>query len=230
MKTKILSIVVLALLLNSCGKDNKIAAPYAPVQSDPNAFTTGVLANGGLPQAKDSISFNHKKYTNTNGVSCSYIVKTDVVVNRANDNFISFKIKNETQRSNRNSSYCPYAPTNMRDTQIRSMPTSQYIAEVTAKINSSLNPSVYCSENSSWCASSTLLDKKEVTRSGIPAIYIEAEFQNKNGNAYVRKSYISTNSLLENVFEFEMVNTRTGERVDFKTLRPGPRRDRNRRN
>lgn len=229
MKTKIISIMVLTLALSSCGKDNKLSAPQGPVQSDPNAFTTGVLANGGLPQSKESISFNHKKYFNSNGVNCSYIIKTDVMVTRATESFIRFKVKNETKRSSRNSSYCPFTPGNMRDIQIKSMPTSQYIAEVTTKINSSLNPSVYCSENAVWCASSTLLDKKEVTKYGIPAIYVEAEFQNKNGHVYVRKSYISTNSLLENVFEFEMTNTRTGERVDFKTLRPGQRR-RNRRN
>ncbi|MFT6071343.1 MAG: hypothetical protein ACJAT2_000525 [Bacteriovoracaceae bacterium] len=230
MKTKILSLIILALALSSCGKDNKLPAVVGPIQSDPNAFTTGVLANGGLPQSKDSISFNHKKYFNSNGVNCSYIIKTDVLVTRATESFIRFKIKNETTRSERNSSYCPYTPSNMRGIQIKSMSTEQYIAEVTKKINASLNPSVYCSENSNWCASSTLIDKKEVTKYGIPAIYIEAEFQNKNGHAYVRKSYISTNSLLENVFEFEMTNTRTGERVDFKTLRPGPRRRRDQRN
>ncbi len=230
MKTKILSLIVLCLAFSSCGKDNKLPANMGPIASDPNAFTTGVLANGGLPQTKDSISFNHKKYFNSNGVNCSYIVKTDVVVTRATESFIRFKIKNQTTRSGRNSSYCPSSPGNMRDTQIRSMPTDQYIAEVTKKINASLNPSVYCSENSNWCSSANLIDKKEVTKHGIPAIYIEAEFQNKNGHAYVRKSYISTNSLLENVFEFEMTNSRTGERVDFKTLRPGPRRRRDQRN
>jgi uncharacterized lipoprotein YehR (DUF1307 family) len=227
MNTKVLSILILTVVLSGCGKNNKLVSPQTPIQSDPNAFTTGVLANGGLPKSKETISFDHKKTINSNGVRCSYIIKTDIMVTWATDTFIRFKTKNETKRSSGNSSYCPFVPGNMRGVQIKFMPTSEYISQVTKKINSTLNPAVFCSENANWCSSSSLIDKREVTKYGIPAILVEAKFQNKNGHAYVRRSYISTNSLLENVFEFEMKDTRTGERLDFKTLRPGPhRRDR----
>lgn len=224
MKLRTIGLSLLALLLVGCGKDNKVT--NVPNQNqNTDAFTTGVLANNGTPKTKDSISFNQKKFfTSTRNTKCSYIIDTSVVVLRANGNNLRLKINNKSTSGRRNSTYCPYTYPNMRNVRYANITMNQFIAETKTKLNKALNPNVFCSENRTWCNSARLIEKKDVTKYGIPSVYVEAEYSSKNGNFYNRKTYISKVSLLQNAYEYNMVNIRTGEKVAFKRLKPSSRR------
>ncbi len=220
MKKHILGLTVLALMLSSCGKDNKVVT-VPNNNSNANAFTTGILANGGMPKTKDSVRFQQKKtYKTAGNIRCSYIIDTGiVVVNNQNDR-IRLRVNNRSVRASRNSSYCPSFHPTMRETQVAIITTNEFIEQTTKKIRMALDPSFFCLEKADWCAGAILLEKKDVVHNNKEALYVEAEFQNKNGHIYKSKSYISKTSLLENVYEFELINVRNGRRIDFKTPKP----------
>jgi PBP1b-binding outer membrane lipoprotein LpoB len=225
MRKYLLAITALTLFATGCGKDNEVTV--TPNQnSNANAFTAGIIAQGGMPKTKDSISFNQKKHYRTVGnFRCAYRIETDVVVTRVNNNNLRLRVKNESQGGRRNSTYCPYYHPTMRDLRYQSMTKNEFVQKTTQKINSALNPSVYCAEKKEWCVNFRTLQKTDTTKHGIPAILVEADFQHRNGDLLKRKVWVSKVSLLHNVFEIEMTNVRTGEIVDYKRLKPN-RRDR----
>lgn len=230
MKKLLMGMTAIVLITTGCGKDkNSVSIPNEG--SNANAFTANIMAQGGMPKTKDAVSFNQKKFYRTVGnFKCAYRVETDVVVTRANQNNIRLRVRNESNQGRRNSAYCPtYHPT-MRETRTQAMTMNEFVQRTTQKINSALNPNVFCAEKRDWCSNFRLIQKTDTTKHGIPAVLVEAEFQNRNGHIYNRKVWISKVSLLQNVFEMEMVNVRTGEIVDFKRLknrrRGGDRRPR----
>jgi len=224
MKKNILGFTVLALMLSSCGKDNKVVT-VPNNGNDANAFTAGILANGGMPQVKDSVRYQQKKnYKAAGNMNCSYIVDTGVVVVSNQNEKIRLRIKNTSVAASRNSSYCPSFHPTLRNNRVSVLSTNDFVEKTTKKIKMALDPAFFCQEKSNWCASAVLLDKKDVVHNNKEALYVEAEFQNRNGRIFRSKSYISKTSLLENVFEYELINVRTGHRLDFKTPKPDRRR------
>ena len=229
MKTKILGLTVLSLLVASCGKENKVSA-VPGTGSSTDAFTAGIVAQHGLPQKKDSIRYEYKKRIKTrDNLRCSYIVDKKIVVQRNDGANLKFRVSTSSIGANRNSVYCPFQLPNQRRNEISTVTHADYIKQTSESLNKALNPGVYCQANSSWCSHAFLLMQQDVTHHGIAAVLIEAEFHNKNGHIYNKKSYVSKTSLLQGVFEYEMRNTRTGRRVKYKTLKSNNRRRRPRR-
>lgn len=229
MKTSTIGLSLLALLLVSCGKDNKVSS-VPNNGSNTDAFTTGVLAKNGTPKTKDSISFNQKRYLNNNtNRRCSYIIKTDVLVVKADSNNIRLRIKNKSTGGTTNSTYCPYTHPQMRTHQTQNVSVTQFINKTKVALNKGLNPNIFCSENKDWCTNYRLIQKKDITKYDIPSVFVEAEYHSKGGHIYNRKTYISKVSLLQNVYEYEMTNVRTREIVDFKRIKPKNTRRRPRR-
>lgn len=209
-------ILISLLILTSCGSGKEGNIVSGNQLLDTNAFVGEILKQRGLPKDGETVSYTMPGFHDlADGKECLYHVDSDITYN-LNGNIVRLTNNKTAVPYKKNPLNCPSTIPNFQSYKTQEMTTEKFLEGTTNWLNKTLNPSEYCKKKK-WCTSSRLINRTSVSYKGINSLFVKFEIKSKSGKTYTNKSWISKESLLQGILEYD-ISTKNGNRwLDYKT-------------
>jgi hypothetical protein len=211
----------------ACGSDeesNQTHSGNATHPMDAANFVDQVLGNAGFPKNGETVKFTFPSfYVPDPSTECMY--HSDVTlrarVPRSGESIV-LRTRIHSRPFLGNPEQCPYRHPEVRGLKVERFAPGDFLAAKRDEFASLFTPSLFCTQQASLCQAAQLTRQEEVTHQGVRALYLETEFTSPAGETFVRRSWISRDSLLLGHFAFEIRKVSNGAVLDYRDYIPAP--------
>jgi hypothetical protein len=148
---------------------------------------------------------------------CLYFVDFTLKVESQSEEKLKFSYSLTSQGFKNNPAECASQLPNLKYPKTEEYSPADYISHKKKQLREAFSPSAWCSLRA-WCRSGELVRVEEQTYKGIRAKYIEARITATDGTVYIKKDWVSMESLLQGNFEFDITRADGSAFLDFKTM------------
>lgn len=213
---------LLALLTFSffgCVKSDNSSDKTTPPPKPINEEVVEKISNEAkLPDLGDFKIFEFSDYyALSNDITCEYRITEKITVSQLSDTSIEQTYDRKNEALQENPKDCPSKHPDFLEHETMSWGLGQYAQMKTEYIKKILDP-VKFQENREWVQSARILTSQELNYKNLRTQLVEMEIISKKGFKYLRKQYISLDSLFLARFELLFTRIDKNSTVDYQVM------------